>query len=51
MDDGVLSENDMVAYLSSGKQGSRTYFLEINVVGDVLGYGLDYVLPNRNRYL
>ena len=51
MDDGVLSENDMVAYLSSGKQGSRTSFLEINVVGDVLGYGLDYVLPNRNRYL
>jgi pyruvate kinase len=51
MDDGVLSENDMVAYLSSGKQGSRTSFLEINVVGDVLGYGLNYVLPNRNRYL
>ena len=51
LDDGVLSENDMVAYLSSGKQGSRTSFLEINVVGDVLGYGLDYVLPNRNRYL
>ena len=51
MDDGVLSENDMVAYLSSGKQGSRTSFLEINVVGDVLNYGLDYVLPNRNRYL
>ena len=51
MDDGVLSETDMVAYLSSGKQGSRTSFLEINVVGDVLGYGLDYVLPNRNRYL
>ena len=51
MDDGVLSETDMVAYLSSGKKGSRTSFLEINVVGDVLGYGLDYVLPNRNRYL
>ena len=51
MDDGVLSQTDMVAYLSSGKQGSRTSFLEINVVGDVLGYGLDYVLPNRNRYL
>lgn len=51
MDDGVLSENDMVAYLSSGKQGARTSFLEINVVGDVLGYGLEYVLPNRNRYL
>ena len=51
LDDGVLSETDMVAYLSSGKQGSRTSFLEINVVGDVLGYGLEYVLPNRNRYL
>ena len=26
-------------------------FLVPKVVGDVLGYGLDYVLPNRNRYL
>lgn len=51
MDDGVLSENDMVAYLSGGKQGAKTSFLEINVVGDVLKYALDYVLPNRNRYL
>lgn len=51
MDDGVLSENDMVAYLSGGKQGAQTSFLEINVVGDVLKYAMDYVLPNRNRYL
>ena len=51
LDDGVLSENDMVAYLSSGKQGTNTSFLEINVVGDVLKYALEYVLPNRNRYL
>ena len=51
MDDGVLSESDMVAYLSGGKQGTQTSFLEINVVGDVLKYAMDYVLPNRNRYL
>lgn len=51
LDDGVLSENDMVAYLSGGKQGAQTSFLEINVVGDVLRYGMEYVLPNRNRYL
>lgn len=51
LDDGVLSENDMVAYLSGGKQGAQTSFLEINVVGDVLRYSMEYVLPNRNRYL
>ena len=51
LDDGVLSENDMVAYLSGGKQGTQTSFLEINVVGDVLKYAADYALPNRNRYL
>lgn len=51
LDDGVLSENDMVAYLSGGKQGTQTSFLEINVVEDVLKYAMDYVLPNRNRYL
>ena len=51
LDDGVLSESDMVAYPSSGKQGTQTSFLEINVVGDVLKYAMDYVLPNRNRYL
>lgn len=51
LDDGVLNENDMVAYLSSGKQGAQTSFLEVNVVGDVLKYALEYVLPNRNRYL
>jgi len=51
IDDGVLKYSDMVAYLSSGKQGTQTSFLEINVVGDVLKAGLDYVLPNRNRYL
>src|SRR5574344_2443049 len=48
---GVLNENEMVAYLSSGKEGTNTSFLEINVVGDVLKYAGDYVLPNRNRYL
>lgn len=49
--DGVLKEYEMVAYLSSGKQGTHTSFLEINVVDDVLKYADDYVLPNRNRYL
>ncbi len=51
LDDGVLSETDMVAYLSGGKRGTQTSFLEINEVGDVLKYAMDYVLPNRNRYL
>ena len=51
LDDGVLKEQDMVAYLSSGKKGTRTSFLEINVVSDVLDYEKDYVLPNNNRYL
>ena len=49
--DGVLSNKDMVAYLSGGKKGTHTSFLEINQVGDVLKSGDDYVLPNRNRYL
>ena len=49
--DGVLSDKDMVAYLSGGKKGTHTSFLEINQVGDVLKSGDDYVLPNRNRYL
>jgi pyruvate kinase len=51
LDDGVLKPTDMVAYLSGGKQGTHTSFLEINVVADVLGAGMDYVLPNRKRYL
>lgn len=51
LDDGVLSRNDMVAYLSGGKMGTRTSFLEINQVDDVLKNADDYVLPNRNRYL
>ena len=49
--DGVLTEHDMVAYLSSGKAGTQTSFLELNVVGDVLKYADDCVLPNSNRYL
>ena len=32
LDDGVLSETDMVAYLSGGKRGTQTSFLEINEV-------------------
>lgn len=51
IDDGVLKSTDMVAYLSGGKQGTHTSFLEINVVSDVLESGMDYVLPNRKRYL
>ena len=49
--DGVLSDKDMVAYLSGGKKGTHTSFLEINQVGDVLDSEDEYVLPNRNRYL
>ena len=49
--DGVLSGNDMVAYLSSGKAGTKTSFLEINQVNDVLEHADGYVLPNKNRYL
>ncbi|MCM1108977.1 MAG: pyruvate kinase [Clostridium sp.] len=51
LDDGVLKENDMVAYLSGGKKGTQTSFLEINVVSDVLESPMEYVLPNRKRYL
>lgn len=51
LDDGVLQPSDMVAYLSGGKQGTHTSFLEINTVSDVLDGGMDYVLPNRRRYL
>ncbi len=51
INDGVLSGNDMVAYLSSGKAGTKTSFLEINQVNDVLEHADDFVLPNKNRYL
>ena len=49
--EGRLSETDMVGYLSSGKAGTHTSFLEINVVGDALKYSEESVLPNKNRYL
>ena len=46
MDDGVLSENEMVAYLSgSFGEGGGTSFLEINNVGKVLDAGSNYQLP------
>jgi pyruvate kinase len=48
---GIIEENDMVAYLSGGKEGTKTSFLEINVVKDVLDNADEYVLPNSNRYL
>lgn len=51
LNDGVISKNDMVAYLSGGKSGTKTSFLEINQVNDVLQNADEYVLPNRNRYL
>lgn len=51
MEDGILDMSDRVAYLSSGKVGTQTSFLEINVVEDVMKYVEDVVLPNRNRYL
>ncbi|MDR0962228.1 MAG: pyruvate kinase, partial [Mediterranea sp.] len=49
--EGRLHEEDMVGYLSSGKAGTQTSFLEINVVGDALKYAGESVLPNKNRYL
>ena len=41
----------MVGYLSSGKAGTQTSFLEINVVEDALKHAGETVLPNNNRYL
>lgn len=49
--DGVLKPEDYVCYLSSGKIHTRTSFLEINQVKDVLKYADEYALPNKNRYL
>lgn len=49
--EGRLCETDMVGYLSSGKAGTQTSFLEINVVGDALKHADESVLPNKNRYL
>jgi pyruvate kinase len=49
--EGRLKDTDMVGYLSSGKAGTQTSFLEINIVGDALKYADDSVLPNKNRYL
>ena len=50
---GIIAESDMVAYLSGGKEGTKTSFLEINVVKDVLDHAEEenYILPNSNRYL
>ncbi|MCD8310097.1 MAG: pyruvate kinase [Prevotellaceae bacterium] len=49
--EGRLQPTDMVGYLSSGKAGTQTSFLEINVVGDALAHAADSALPNSNRYL
>ncbi|NCC10757.1 MAG: pyruvate kinase [Bacteroidia bacterium] len=49
--EGRLLPTDMVGYLSSGKAGTQTSFLEINIVGDVLKNSEETVLPNKNRYL
>lgn len=46
-----LQPTDMVGYLSSGKAGTQTSFLEINVVEDALMHAEECVLPNKNRYL
>ena len=51
LSEGRLQPTDMVGYLSSGKAGTQTSFLEINVVEDVLKNAADCVLPNSNRYL
>ena len=49
--EGRLQPTDMVGYLSSGKAGTQTSFLEINVVEDALKHATESVLPNSNRYL
>ena len=49
--EGRLQPSDMVGYLSSGKAGTQTSFLEINVVEDALANADSMVLPNSNRYL
>lgn len=49
--EGRLQPTDMVGYLSSGKAGTQTSFLEINVVEDALANADTTVLPNSNRYL
>lgn len=49
--EGKLQPSDMVGYLSSGKAGTQTSFLEINIVEDALKYADETVLPNKNRYL
>lgn len=46
-----LRPTDMVGYLSSGKEGTQTSFLEINVVEDTLKHAAESVFPNSNRYL
>lgn len=51
LQEGRLQPTDMVGYLSSGKTGTQTSFLEINVVEDALKYASETVLPNKNRYL
>ncbi|MBQ8673234.1 MAG: pyruvate kinase [Bacteroides sp.] len=51
LQEGRLQPTDMVGYLSSGKAGTQTSFLEINVVEDVLKHAEECVLPNSNRYL
>ena len=51
MNDGILTRKDMVVYLSGGRQGTQTSYLEINEVGDALDHAEQYVLPNNNRYL
>ena len=51
LQEGRLQPTDMVGYLSSGKAGTQTSFLEINVVEDALKHAQDSVLPNSNRYL
>lgn len=51
LQEGRLQPTDMVGYLSSGKAGTQTSFLEINVVEDVLKHADEMALPNSNRYL
>lgn len=51
VESGILKLSDYVTYVSSGRAGTRTSYIEINEVADVLNHAKDFVLPNKNRYL
>lgn len=51
LEKGRLQLSNMVSYLSSGRAGTKTSFLEISVMEDALKRVEEIILPNNNRYL